>query len=108
MRFRSALTISTGESVFDRTLSVISAMLAYSKVFIVRLRSVWRVHEGVKFRRSLPALIAAHILSRKGNLTLPQSTLKIDAVSQGGCARRAPDDSQTTRTQCNACIVSEF
>jgi hypothetical protein len=49
--------------------------------------------EGVKFRRSLPAFITAHIRSRKGNLTLPQSTLKIDAVSQGGCPRRAPDDS---------------
>jgi hypothetical protein len=63
--------------------------------------------EDVKFRRSLPAFIAAYIRSRKGNLTLPQSTLKIDAISQGGCARR-PDDWQNTRTQCNACIVSEF
>src|SRR3982074_3633344 len=92
MRFRCAVTISTGESVFDRTLSVISAMLAYWKVFIGRLRSVWPVHR----RRQVPAqpaaFIAAHIRSQKGNLTLPQSTLKIDAVSQGGCARRAPDD----------------
>ncbi len=50
--------------------------------------------EGVKFRRSLPAFIAANIRSRKGNLTLPHSTMKIDAVSQGGCARRAPHDSR--------------
>jgi hypothetical protein len=65
--------------------------------------------EGVKFRRSLPALIAAYIRSRKGNLTLPQSTMKIDAVSQGGCARRAPDDSHKLQgPKCNACIVSEF
>jgi hypothetical protein len=36
--------------------------------------------EGVKLRRSLPAFIVAHIRSRKRNLTLPQSTLKIDEV----------------------------